>query len=84
MAVWVTFYYGMMEGIKDYKEHKNKEEAGSYFKANYSKYFQFDTGLRNIEPPCSYGYPHRKYYVMTKYKFDKRFGQKFKNEVEDE
>ena len=74
MAVWVTFYYGMMEGLRDYKEHKNKEEAESYFRANYRKYFSIDTGIKNVKPPCSYGYPHRKYYCMTKYRFNKRFG----------
>jgi hypothetical protein len=77
MAKRVTFYYGMMEGLSDYKEHKNKEEAEAYFRANYNKYFQFDTGMKGIKPPCSYGYPHRKYYCMTKYRFNKRFGDKY-------
>lgn len=74
MAVWVTFYYGIMEGIRDYKEHKNKEDAEKYFRATYRNYFSLNTGLGNFKPPYSYGYPHRKYYVMTKYKFNKNFG----------
>ena len=48
MAVWVTFYYGLMEGLRDYKEHKNKEEAEKYFRATYRNYFSLDTGLRNL------------------------------------
>lgn len=74
MAVWVTFYYGIMEGLRDYKEHKNKEEAEKYYRANYKKYFSLNTDLINFKLPYSYGYPHRKYYVMTKYKFNKMFG----------
>lgn len=77
MAKWVTFYYGMMEGLRDYKEHKNKEEAEKYFRATYRNYFSLDTGMRNINPPCSYGYPHRKYCCTTKYRFNKRFGDKY-------
>lgn len=77
MAKWVTFYYGMTEGLRDYKEHKNKEEAEKYFRATYRNYFSLDTGMRNINPPCSYGYPHRKYYCTTKYRFNKRFGDKY-------
>ena len=65
MAVWVTFYYGMMVGIRDYKEHKNKEEAEKYFRATYRNYFSLDTGLRGFKPPYSYGYPHRKYCLTT-------------------
>lgn len=84
MAVWVTFYYGVMKGIRDYKEHKNKEEAEKHFMATYRNYFSLNTGIKNLKPPYSYGYPHRKYYLITKYKFNKRFGQNFKNEVEDE
>lgn len=74
MAIWVTFYYGIMEGIRDYKEHRNKEEAEKYYRENYKKYFSLNNGLGNFQPPYSYGYPHRKYYVMTKYKFNKNFG----------
>lgn len=84
MAIWVTFYYGIAVGMKDYKEHKNKEEAEKYFRETYRNYFSLDTGLGNLKPPCSYGYPHRKYYLMTKYKFNKCFEQNFKNEVEDD
>lgn len=84
MAIWVTFYYGIAAGMKDYKEHKNKEEAEKYFRETYRNYFSLDTGLGNLKPPCSYGYPHRKYYLMTKYKFNKCFEQNFKNEVEND
>lgn len=74
MAVRVTFYYGIMEGIRDYKEHKNKEDAERYFRETYRNYFSLNTGLNNFKLPYSYGYPHRKYYVMTKYRFNKNFG----------
>lgn len=83
MAVWVTFYYGIAAGLRDYKEHKNKDEAEKYFRATYRNYFSLNTGIKNLKPPCSYGYPHRKYYVMTKYKFNKMFGEDLKTgEVE--
>lgn len=48
------------------------------FDETYRNYFSLNTDLGNFKPPYSYGYPHRKYYVMTKYKFDKNFGQNFK------
>ena len=83
MAVWVTFYYVIAAGLRDYKEHKNKDEAEKYFRATYRNYFSLNTGIKNLKPPCSYGYPHRKYYVMTKYKFNKMFGEDLKTgEVE--
>lgn len=83
MAKRVTFYYGIAAGLRDYKEHKNKDEAEKYFRATYRNYFSLNTGIKNLKPPCSYGYPHRKYYVMTKYKFNKMFGEDLKTgEVE--
>lgn len=75
MAKWVTFYYGVYQGLKDYKEHRNRESAEEYFLGNYNKYFSLNSELRNFKAPYSYGFPDRKFYVMTKYKFDKLFGE---------
>ena len=73
MAKWVTFYYGITDGVRDLVEHKDKASAEEYFIKNHRKYFSNNTELKNIKLPMSYGYPHRKFYVMTKYKYEKYF-----------
>lgn len=83
MAKWVTFYYGITDGICDYTEHKDRASAEMFFLKNYRRYFALNTDLKkNFKLPMSYGYPHRKFYGMTKHKFDKLFLNN--NEVENE
>lgn len=74
MAKWVTFYYGIIDGgLRDLVEHKDKASAEKYFIQNYKKYFALSGNLKNFKLPMSYGYPHRKFYVMTKHKYEKYF-----------
>lgn len=75
MAKWVTFYYDILNSqIKDYEEHKNRQEAEEYYLNNYRRYFALNRELKkNFKLPFFYGYPTRKYCGMTKYKFDKMF-----------
>lgn len=75
MAKWVTFYYDILNSqIKDYKEHKNRQEAEEHYLKNYRKYFELNRQIKkNFKLPFVYGYPTRKYCGMTKYKFDKMF-----------
>lgn len=75
MAKWVTFYYNvLMNGIEDYKEHKNRKLAEEYYLANYKKYFRLNKDIeKDFKLPYVYGYPTRKFCGMTKYKFDKMF-----------
>lgn len=74
MAKWVTFYYGITDGgVRDLVEHNDKASAEEYFIKNYRKYFTLNGDLKKIKLPMSYGYPHRKFYVMTKYKYEKYF-----------
>lgn len=75
MAKWVTFYYDVLNNqISDYKEHKNRQEAETYYLANYRRYFALNRQLsKNFKLPFTYGYATRKYCGMTKYKFDKLF-----------
>lgn len=71
---WVTFYWSINNGISDLTEHKNKEIAKQYFLTNCNKYFSINTNLTNkFKTPMSYGYQHRKFYIMTKYMFEKYF-----------
>lgn len=75
MANWVTFYWSMMGGIEDVVEHRNKENAKEYFQKHCLDYFQKPPGFnkKQISLPYSFGFPHRKFYGMTKYKFQKLF-----------
>lgn len=41
MAKWVTFYYSILDGLKDIVVHPNREDAEKYFLENYKKIFQF-------------------------------------------
>lgn len=77
MAKWVTFYWSMIQGVQNLVEHKDQETAREYFLKHCFKYFDgfkkppdFD---RNFELPYSYGFPHRRFYGMTRYKFHKMF-----------
>lgn len=67
MAKWVTFYWSIMNGNVDLVEHKDKKTAREYFLDHYKKYFALDTGMKkDCKLPTSYGYSHRRFYVMTK------------------
>lgn len=65
MAKWVTFYYSILDGLKDIVVHPNREDA--------EKYFNLKTPLKNFKLPYKYGFGHRAYYVISKNKFEKQF-----------
>lgn len=73
MAKWVTFYYSILDGLKDIVVHPNREDAEKYFLENYKKYFNLKTPLKNFKLPYKYGFGHRTYYVISKNKFEKQF-----------
>lgn len=73
MAKWVTFYYSILDGLKDIVVHPNREDAEKYFLKNYKKYFNLKTPLKNFKLPYKYGFGHRAYYVISKNKFEKQF-----------
>lgn len=73
MAKWVTFYYSILDGLKDIVVHPNREDAEKYFLENYKKYFNLKTPLKNFKLPYKYGFGHRVYYVISKNKFEKQF-----------
>lgn len=73
MAKWVTFYYSIVGGVQDVTEHKDKASAEEYFIQNHRKYFAVNSDLEKTKLPMSYGYPHRKFYVMTKNRYEKYY-----------
>lgn len=74
MAKWVTFYWSIMNGNVDLVEHKDKKTAREYFLNHYKKYFALDTGMeKDCKLPTSYGYSHRRFYVMTKREYENFF-----------
>lgn len=69
---WVTFYWDMISGVQDFEMHDSKEAAARYFTNNRKNYFEINTPMK-VKLPCSYGFPHRKFYAMSKRMFDKKF-----------
>ena len=69
---WVTFYWDMIIGMQDFKIHDSKEAAARYFRNNRKNYFEINTPTK-VKLPCSYGFPHRKFYAISKRMFDKKF-----------
>lgn len=59
MAEWITFYYSILDGLKDIVVHPNREDAEKYFLENYKKYFNLKTPLKNFKLPYKYGFGHR-------------------------
>ena len=74
MAKWVTFYEDILSGVHDLVVHDSKEDATTYFRSHYRQYFQLSSRIE-IKLPMSYGYPMRKYRGMSKYMFEKNYGQ---------
>lgn len=72
MAEWVTFHWSLMNGVSNLIIHKDKETATEYFKEHYRQYFEINQ-KQEVKLPMSYGYPHRRFYGISKHKFDKEF-----------
>ena len=88
MSKWVTFYEDVIRNkIVDLQVHENKEEAERYFKRTYKNYFQINAKI-TVKAPMSYGFPFRRYLVISKPSFEKRYlegknlEETFKDEVE--
>lgn len=76
MAKWVTFYWSIMNGNVDLVEHKDKKTAREYFLNHYKKYFALNIVMKkDCKLPTSYGYSHRRFYVMTKREYKIFFGK---------
>lgn len=73
MSKWVTFYEDVIRNqIDDLHVHENKETAERYFKQTYKNYFELNTPI-TVKAPMSYGFPFRKYWILSKPSFEKRY-----------
>lgn len=71
---YATFYYDLLlELVADLKVHDDKEKALKHFNSESHKWFELSTKFKATRVPATYGYPMRKYYVISARAFKKMF-----------
>jgi len=71
---YVTFHYDLIrDHVSDLKVHEDKGKALKHFNSEIYKWFEINTKFKAAKTPATYGYPTRKYCVVSARTFKKMF-----------